>query len=372
MTLTILCAGALAPPGAQRASLEADPAGASPSALAATQLRDRIRDASSAHVAALPDASAFVRRLRRSRIVARERIEDAAPAELPDERWLRRRFALDGTLAACTLALDAHCGDAPLVVRPVHLHLGLDNLVLAPPSRSTPDEDEAGALVDAANRWLAEDGLELVPVRVDAWQLAARSDAARATLAAFASLRAPSARVASGRNVSAWQPQGDAASRWRAFENLVQMAWFEHPLNERRAQQGRLPVSGLWLEGSAGTAATRAFESVRTDDSAVAGLAQRAGSRVVAFDADAPVADRTLVDAGFWKGPLAEGDVDGWNDAWLAFDRWFEQGPKKVDSLRVVLTGERDCVELVFAPADRFKPWRSIAREALLERAREP
>ncbi len=368
MTLTILCAGALAPAGAQRASLEAEPGGASPSALAATQLRDRIRDAAASHVSALPVGSTFARRLRRARIVARARIDDAAPAELPDERWLRERFALDGTPAGCTLAFDAADGDAPLVVRPVHLHLGLDNLVLAPASRSAPDADEAHALADAANRWLADDGLELVPVRADAWQLAARNDTARATLAAFAALRAPSARVASGRNVSAWQPQGDAASRWRAFENLVQMAWFEHPLNERRAQEGRLPISGLWLEGRAGAAGRRAFESVRTDDPAVAGLARRAGSQVVDFDSGAPLADRTLVDAGFWKDPLAEGDADAWNEAWLAFDRWFERGPKEIGSLRFVLTGERDCLELAFAPADRFKPWRKLAREALLER----
>lgn len=368
MTFTILCAGALAPPGAQRAALEADPAGAPPSALAATQLRDRMRDASPKNLAALPGDSTFVRRLRRARIVARARIEDAAPAELPDERWLRERFGLDGTVAACTLACGAT--DAPLVVRPVHLHLGLDHLVLAPPARSVPDDDEARVLADAANRWLAEDGLELVPVRSDVWQVAARSDPARATLAAFAALRAPGARVASGRNVSAWQPQGEAATRWRAFENLVQMAWFEHPVNERRAQEGRLPVNGLWLEGRAGAASTRAFESVRTDDPAVAGLARRAGAHPVAFDDGYCTGQRTLVDAGFWKEPLAEGDIDGWNDAWLAFDRWFESGPKDEAALRLVLTGERDCIEIAVSPADRFKPWRSLRREALLERAR--
>ncbi|MCO5100067.1 MAG: hypothetical protein M9885_04075 [Burkholderiaceae bacterium] len=368
MTLTILCAGALAPPGAQRAALEADPAGAPPPALAATQLRDRMRDASTRNLAALPGDSTFVRRLRRARIVARARIDDAAPAELPDERWLRERFGLDGTVAACTLSASVGATDAPLVVRPVHLHLGLDHLVLAPPARSAPDDDEARVLADAANRWLAEDGLELVPVRSDAWEVAARSDAARATLAAFAALRAPGTRVASGRNVSAWQPQGEAAARWRAFENLVQMAWFEHPVNERRAQEGRLPINGLWLEGRAGAATSRAFESVRTDDPAVAGLAHRAGAHAVSFDDGNRARHGTLVDAAFWKGPLAEGDIDGWNDAWLAFDRWFEREPKHEAALRLVLSGERDCIEIAFSPADRFKRWRSLRRETLLER----
>lgn len=372
MTLTILCAGALAPPGAQRAALEADPAAAAPGAVAVSRLRDEMRDASSMQVVALPAASSFARRLRRARVVARQRSEEAAPLELPDERWLRERFALDGTLAACTLVRNED-GDAPLVVRPVHLHLGLDHLVLAPPARTAPDADEARALVDAANRWLAEDGLELVPERADVWRLDAQRDEARAALAAFAALRAPSARVASGRNISAWQPQGEAVRRWRGFENLVQMAWFEHPVNERRLHDGRLPLTGLWLEGRADAARTRAFDRVHTDDPAVAGLARRAGSELgafAAFAAQRTSSQGTLVDAAFWKEALAEGDAEAWNDAWLAFDRWFEGSPKESASLRLVLTGERDCVEVSVAASDRFKPWRSLVREALFERTR--
>ena len=336
------------------------------------QLRDEVRAAASSSVAALAPDCAFARRLRRARIVARERNDEAAPAELPDERWLRERFALDGSLAACVL--EPVDGDAPLVVRPVHLHLGLDHLVLAPPSGSAPDDAEAHALAEAANRWLAGDGLALVPERADAWRLDAQSDEARTTLAAFASLRAPSARVASGRNISAWQPQGEAAPRWRSFENLVQMAWFEHPVNEQRLNDGRLPLTGLWLEGRAGAARTRAFNRVHSDDPAVAGLAQRAGSELAgfaAFDADAAQSPRpTLVDAGFWKEALAEGDADAWNEAWLAFDQWFESGPHRAASLRLVLTGERDCVEIAVEAVDRFRFWRSLARETLLERAR--
>ncbi len=369
MTLTILCAGALAPPGAQRAALEADPAAAPPSALAATKLRDRMRDASAAGLAPLPPASTFVRRLRRARVVARERHDEAAPAELPDERWLRERFALDGAVAACALPRDGGGDAAPLVVRPVHLHLGLDHLVLAPPARSALDDEEARTLAAAANRWLSEDGLELVVAHADAWRIDAHDDRARATLADFAALRAPSARVASGRNISAWLPQGETASRWRAFENLVQMAWHEHPLNEDRIREGRLPVSSVWLEGRAGAASARPFESVRTDDPAVAGLARRAGSHVEAFDAGALPAQNALVDAGFWKETLAEGDADGWNDAWLAFDQWFERWAKNASPIRLVLTGERESIELDFASADRFKPWRSVTRERLLERA---
>lgn len=334
MTLTILCAGSLAPPGAQQA---------------------------------LPaPGSTFARRLRRSRIVARTRLDETAPAELPDERWLRERFALDGALAACVLGIVD--GEAPLVVRPVHLHLGLDHLVLAPPASCAPDEEEARALADAANRWLADDGLALVPTRADAWRLESHSAQARGTIEAFAGLRAPSARLASGRSTTSWQPRGEAARHWRSFENLVQMAWFEHPINENRVAHGRLPLGALWLEGRAGAAHARPFARVRSDDAVLEGLAQRAGARVEAFDSGESLDAETLVDAGFWKQPLADGDLDGWNDAWRAFERWFDEAAREIGSLRVVLTGERDCVELAFEAADRFKPWRALDRGSLLER----
>lgn len=381
MTITILCAGALARPGGQRTDIEAAPGAAPASWLPAARLRNELRSKSSTGAPPLPDDHAFTRRLRRARVAARTRLDEAVPAELPDERWLRERFDLDGTLAACTL--DARAGEArteaddgdAIVVRPVHLHLGLDHCVLAPLATLALAEDEARELAEAANRWLVEDGLELVAERVDAWRIVGRNAAARATLAAFGALRAPSARTASGRNIDAWRPQGDTAAQWRQFENLVQMAWFEHPVNERRAGEGRLPITGLWLEGRAGAARRRAFGRVCTSDPALAGLARRTGADVVAFDADdaangAPLAPAeagdTLVDADFWKQAMAEGDPAGWGQAWGAFGDWFGH-VRDARRLRIVLTGERDAVELAFEPADRFKPWRSLRWDALLE-----
>lgn len=401
MTLTILCAGALAPPGTQRTGLQANPETEAPRGLAIAQLRDRLRAERSGRASRVLSDPALRRRLQRARFIGRRWLDAAAPTELPDEQWLRERFALDGRVAACVLAYAGTDGrtespaapagatataarigtdgaavptgpagarsDAPLVVRPVHLHLGLDQLVLASPAQVFPDAHEARELTASANRWLADDGLELVAERPDAWRLAARSPAAAQRLDGIAALTAPSARLASGRNIDAWLPSGECQRDWRSLENLVQMAWFEHPVNERREAEGRLPLNALWLEGRAGVARQRPFERVCTSDAALAGLAARAGARVEDADAPAPLNADTLVDAGFWRHPVAEGDLDGWRQAWQRFGPWLASTAGSQPSLHLVLTGERACIELALEPSDRLRIWRRLDPDALLE-----
>ena len=391
MTLTILCAGALAPPGTQRTSLQASSETEAPRGLAVAQLRDRLREERSSRAGHVLSDPALRRRLQRARVIRRQWLDAAAPAELPDEQWLRERFALDGQVAACVLATTGVQADdparatagthgvAPLVVRPVHLHLGLDQLVLASPAQVFPDAHEAQLLTASANRWLGEDGIELVAERPDAWRLAAQSPEAARRLDGIAALTAPSARVASGRNIDAWLPNGAARGDWRSLENLVQMAWFEHPVNEQREAEGRLPLNALWLEGRAGAARQRPFDCVCTTDGALAGLATRAGARVensatpatpcsATSSSPGPV---TLIDAGFWRDPVADGDLDAWHRAWQDFGQWLTTAIGDRAALHLVLTGERACIELALEPADRLRIWRRLDPDSLLESAAE-
>lgn len=385
MTITILCAGALARPGAQRADIEADPNGPQAAWLPAARLRNEMRSAARPPAPVPADGSALARALRRASIVARSRLEAAAPRELPDEQWLRERFDLEGTVAACTLPPAA---TPQLVVRPVHLHVGLDQLMLAPPAQSSLDDSEARQLAAAANRWLAEDDLQLSPERADAWALRARGDGQGSRdIAALAALQAPSARTASGRNIDAWLPSGAAASRWRQLDTLIQMSWFEHAVNEARIAQGRLAITAAWLEGHAGAARVRAFDRVWTDDETIAGLAGRAGADTRRVTVDELVDEASargaaalahasraeaglLVAPGFWRRAAEDGDSDAWIDGWRSFERWFEQGLAEAlahGPLRLVLTGERDTVELALSHADRFRVWRALRVGSLLE-----
>lgn len=385
MTLTILCAGALAPPGTQRTSLQASSETEAPRGLAVAQLRDRLREERSSRAGHVLSDPALRRRLQRARVIRRRWLDAAAPAELPDEQWLRERFALDGQVAACVLAYTGPGvqaddpagvtaetrGVAPLVVRPVHLHLGLDQLVLASPAQVFPDAHEAQLLTASANRWLGEDGIELVAERPDAWQLAARSPDAARRLDGIAALTAPSARVASGRNIDAWLPNGPARGDWRSLENLVQMAWFEHPVNERREAGGRLPLNALWLEGRAGAARQRPFDCVCTTDGALAGLAARAGARVENSPTPSSPGPAILIDAGFWRDPVADGDLDTWHRAWQGFGQWLTTVIGDRAALHLVLTGERACIELALEPTDRLRIWRRLDPDSLLESAAE-
>ena len=332
----------------------------------------------------------LARTIRRARIVRRSRQAALVPDELPHEAWLRECFAIDGTVAACALpAADRAPASTPeLLVRPVHLHLALDHLVLAPPRRLGLGHGEAVELADSANAVLADEGLRLRVLDPAAWRLeAADTQRPSADLAELAQLLARSARMAVGRNVDAYLPSGAAARRWRQLANLVQMIWFEHPLNLAREAAGQLVVNGLWLEGRAGRPAARPFERVLTTDEALAGLAQRAGValRRPAADADADTdlaqwfggdalagAGALLLAPEFWRHAVDEGDTRGWMQAWHVFEHWFEAlaatGPRRAaGAMRLVFTGERGTIELLGLPTDRWKPWRRLALTTLLE-----
>jgi len=372
VTITILCAGALARPGTD--------ADAGSTSTMQAPLPPEISDGTVA------------RTLLRARVVSRTRQPGLVPEELPEEAWLRARFGLEGAVAACALPPgDPHAPD--VLVRPVHLHLGLDHLVLAPPAAVALARAEADALAARANELIGEDGLALRVVQPDAWRLEAPSPAAQADLAAIAALLARSARMASGRSIDVYEPQGEAARRWRQLNNLVQMGWFEHAVNLAREAEGRLPVSGLWLEGGVRSVARRPFADVRATDPAVAGLALRAGvpSRLIAAGDEAAMDPSAWIEAagpsrgeavllapGFWQQAVGEGDPAAWTQAWQRFERWFAalahaRPAIAEDSLHWVLTGERSTVVLASTRGDRFRPWRRVQRATLgRDAARDP
>lgn len=366
MTTTILCAGALARPHSAARGSGPETGAPIPAPIA---------------------DGALARTIRRARVAARARQSALVPDALPDEAWLRERFALDGTVAAC--ALPASRGPDPdVLVRPVHLQLAMDHLVLAPLHGLDLASDEAGTLAAHANAMLADEGLRLRVVEPDAWRLESIDAGGGASdLAGVAQLLARSARMAAGRNVDAYLPSGAAARRWRQLANLVQMAWFEHPINATREAEGRLPINGLWLEGCAGGAGARPFARVVTTDPAIAGLAQRAGvearlvgtrDRCDGFAADWEAAMNAPDDRGtvllapdFWRQAVSDGDLHDWEQAWQRFDRWFEAllaaAPRlAARDLRLVVTGERSTIELVRSPADRWKAWRRLGLATLL------
>ncbi|MFA7439257.1 MAG: hypothetical protein WCZ84_13655, partial [Castellaniella sp.] len=49
--------------------------------------------------------------------------------------------------------------------------------------------------------------------------------------------------------VNDWWPQSAQARPWRRLVNTLQMAWFEHPVNQARARLGLPSINSLWLYG---------------------------------------------------------------------------------------------------------------------------
>ncbi len=366
MTITILCAGALALPGGSE---------------------DSARSVLLTAYAPREDGAA-------ARLLARRRAprighdDSLVPLELPEETWLRERFGVKDGDSVAAFALHAGAGsaadgeqasladgslaDAPrLLVRLVHLHVGLDHLVLAVPQASDIDIEEARALADTANGLFAEDGLRWSPDTASAWSLRATSEAGRARLEGFERLQCRSARLVDGRSIDAWQVTGEAARAWRALLNELQMLWHEHPVNLARERVGRPALNSVWLEGRAGSPRSRAFESVITADEAVAGLALSAGSEVSALPTQASADDfarlvsiqelngTVLVDPAWWREAVARADAESWQHAWRHFDTLVERLSAAGQAIgTIVLTGERDLLEFEPHADDQWALWR--------------
>lgn len=52
-------------------------------------------------------------------------------------------------------------------------------------------------------------------------------------------------------SVNDWWPQEPSARPWRTLANSLQMAWYEHPINIKRQNQGLPPINSMWLYGGA-------------------------------------------------------------------------------------------------------------------------
>lgn len=360
MTLTILCAGALALPGGSDDS-------------ARVALLERHTPSENGAAARLIGRARAPRALRDDALV---------PRELPDERWLRERFEPDERDAIAAFA--APPAELPcLVARPVHLDVGLDHLVLGVPPPEEIEPEEAEALAGAANRLFAEDGFRWSTDSPHLWTLHASSESGRARLDAISNLRCRSARMAAGRKIDAWQPEGEAARAWRAIVNELQMLWFDHPVNQAREQHGRATLNSIWLEGHAGRAHKRAFDAVITASEAVAGLAMSAGCEVSALAPQAPADDffrlvaiqesvqTMLVDPGWWQRAVAAADPFRWQKGWAQLDSLIERltgAGQAIDA--IVLTGERDLLEFSPHAGDRWALWRRRGLADLLAASR--
>ncbi|WP_144156388.1 regulator [Paraburkholderia sp. BCC1885] len=309
---------------------------------------------------------------------------------LPHERWVARQF---GTVPSGAGAAD----EAPLApymlradggepgtatwacVQPVHVRIAHDHLVLIDPASLAITDAEATTLLEVARPLIEELGVRIEAPRPARWYLA--SDA-------FGTLAGASPLRASGRNIEIWLPHeahtGERSRAWMKLQNEVQMAWFEHPLNEAREARGLPAINSIWFHAQGAAQPVQSpFARVLSDAAATRGLALTAGVETGAPPAsfaalvsgandvnDATraggnsAAGATLVELDPFSAPYIEQDWARWNEAFAALETdWFAPAlaalqTGRLGELGLTLCGDTGSVTLTVTRGDLRKFWR--------------
>ncbi|MFM0666156.1 regulator [Paraburkholderia sediminicola] len=359
---------------------------------------------------AAADASTALHAIRSpalDRLIARATLVERVIGEdfqrtLPHERWVARQFgALPSGAAAADEAplapymLRADGGEPGTAtwacVQPVHVRIAHDHLVLIDPASLDLSDEEAGALLAVARPLIEELGVRIEAPRPARWYLSGEG---------FGTLAGASPLRASGRNIEIWLPHeahsGERSRAWMKLQNEVQMAWFEHPVNEAREARGLPAVNSIWFHAQGAMQPVRSpFARVFSDAAATRGLAMTAGVAAAAppasfaaqraagaargasdnalrgaseLNADANAntntSGPTLVELDPFSAPYIEQDWARWNDAFAALQTdWFEPALAALQSgdlaeLGLTLCGDTGSVTLSVTRGDLRKFWR--------------
>ncbi|MFM0255209.1 regulator [Paraburkholderia sediminicola] len=362
---------------------------------------------------AAADASTALHAIRSpalDRLIARATLVERVIGEdfqrtLPHERWVARQFgALPSGAAAADEAplapymLRADGGEPGTAtwacVQPVHVRIAHDHLVLIDPASLDLSDEEAGALLAVARPLIEELGVRIEAPRPARWYLSGEG---------FGTLAGASPLRASGRNIEIWLPHeahsGERSRAWMKLQNEVQMAWFEHPVNEAREARGLPAVNSIWFHAQGAMQPVRSpFARVFSDAAATRGLAMTAGVTAAAppasfaalraagaargasdnalrgasggasefndANANTNTSGPTLVELDPFSAPYIEQDWARWNDAFAAMQTdWFEPALAALQSgdlaeLGLTLCGDTGSVTLSVTRGDLRKFWR--------------
>ena len=252
---------------------------------------------------------------------------------------LQRNFQLvPSLLPVAPLTRQLDCGDASLDqwlrADPAHVRADMSTARLMACGELGLDAAEAAQLLRPLKPLFGDSGFPISAPVPQRWYLQVPKNA---QLPAFAD-----PHEAMGAPLDQYLPEGDAGRRWRHLLNEAQVILHNHPLNQERVAQGRLPVNSLWFWGGGALPdSVRApYAAVHSGDLLLRALAEAACISVhepaprFAADAGEALLDlRDLVDAAAlereWLAPALQAGVelqldfgDGTLVHWQRAHRW--------------------------------------------------
>ncbi len=134
-----------------------------------------------------------------------------------------------------------------------HYFVGTGSMTLENPALLRISEGESQQLFAEMSPYFAEDGLTLHHVEPGRWLVCGEP---------LQNIPTASLDRVIGRNLDAWQPEGNAAAKLRRLQNEMQMLLYTHTVNEARSQvvgDARLPlINSIWLHGTGELGAEKA------------------------------------------------------------------------------------------------------------------
>ena len=164
-----------------------------------------------------------------------------------------------------------------LIADPVHLRFHQDRLILADGASLAISPAEAHALADGLNAHFADLGRFHVSA-ADRWYLHLADETGDGPLHRYV---APPLSTVAGRSVEHLLPELMHERAVRTLLNEIQTVLHAHPVNQRRVDEGRLPINSLWLCGHGRMPPRREtdFDGVWTLNTLARGLARASGVR---------------------------------------------------------------------------------------------
>jgi hypothetical protein len=126
-----------------------------------------------------------------------------------------------------------------LYATPVYLLLQRDTFSLAEPVPLVLNKEESDALTALFNKHFAADGKQFF-WHENTWFLSVKTNPKINT-------NAPQAAI--NKDIRAYLPKGEGASKWAAFANEIQMLLFEHPINVAREAEQLPVINSIWCYG---------------------------------------------------------------------------------------------------------------------------